>query len=268
MKNRVNNEVLNISYSTLFDIRIPWNTVELYETACKLGFDGIKGDVCPTSDGKLIMCHDAEFWFDDNGRVFEPGATGVYSKQICDMTYDECKQLEYESEGAKENLGYYGKVAGLEDLIRVCHTYSKFPYITVRDKQIELCVEEVYRLLVKYNMTNQCMINSFTYETLKAVREKDDSICLSYVQDLNNPLTAEMIDTAAELGNCVVCAFWSVTDKRIFDEMYDKSKTAIEYAKKKEVILYLAHGADKESYRLGIERGFKGFQCTASDAFL
>ncbi len=71
MIERIHNEILNVSYSKLFDIDIPWNSAEVFECACKLDFDGIKGDVTPTKDGKLIMCHDAEFWFDENGRVYK-----------------------------------------------------------------------------------------------------------------------------------------------------------------------------------------------------
>ena len=269
MFDRIRNEVLNISYSKLVDLDIPVNTAEMFEVGCKLGFDGIKGDVCPTSDGKLIMCHDAEFRFDENGRVFESGnTTGVSVKQICDMTYDECTQLEYELESSKAQLGYYAKVVGLEDLIRICHIHSKFAYITVRDKQIQTCVDEVYRLLLKYNMTNQCIINSFTYETLKTVREKDENICLSHVQELDIPVSKEMIDTALELKKCVVCAYWSVNKDGVFDEMYEKSKEAMEYAKEKGVKLFLAFATNKENHKLAIERGFTGFQCQRSEVLV
>lgn len=65
------------------------------------------------------------------------------------MTRDECKNLEYALEEAKEHLGYYLKVTELEDLIRVCSEHGKFAYITVRGKQIEMCVDEVYNLLMK-----------------------------------------------------------------------------------------------------------------------
>ena len=98
--------------------------------------------------------------------------------------------------------------------------------------------------------------------------KKDENIYLSQVQDLNIPLTKSMIDDAIELKNCMICAFWSMKDKQMFDDMYEKSAEAIAYAKEKGIVLYLAHGADKESYQTGLERGFKGFQCTVSDAFL
>lgn len=264
---KITDNVLNIAYSKLFDLNIPWNSAEVFEEACKLGFDGVKGDVCPSADGKLIMCHDSEFQLDEKGRVYEPGNTGVSVKEIGEMTCEECIKLEYGSEPCKEYLGYYAKVAQLEDLVRICHKYSKFPYITVRDTQIQKCVDEVYRLLVKYDMVDNCMINSFTTETLRKVREKGENIALSYVQEINTPLTFEAVDTAAELGNCVVCVFWSVKDEALFDDMYQKSLEAIKYAKEKGVVLYIAHGADKKSYKTGLERGFKGFQCLTSDCF-
>ena len=62
------------------------------------------------------------------------------------------------------------EILELEEMIKICHEYGKIAYITVRDQQIELCVDEVYRLLKKYDMVNQCIINSFTPETLQAMR--------------------------------------------------------------------------------------------------
>ena len=56
-----NKKILNIAYSKLFDLAIPWNSAEVFETACILGFDAVKGDVTPAKDGKLIMCHDSFF---------------------------------------------------------------------------------------------------------------------------------------------------------------------------------------------------------------
>ena len=266
MFERIKNEVLNVSYSKLFDLKLPWNSAEMYEAACKAGYDGIKGDVTPSADGKLIMCHDADFGFDEDGRVFEPGQQGIYRKNICEMTADECKNLEYANSDAYEKLGYYVKVAELEDLISVCKKNGKFPYITVRDQQIDLCVNEVYRLLKKYDMTNDCIVNSFSEDTLKAMRSFDDNICLSLVFGPGLPLTKKEVDIAASLGKCVVCVFW-FKESQLEGKLYEQSKDALEYAKEKGVVIHIAHGADKESYKWGLERGFKGFQCLTSDAF-
>ena len=258
--------ILNISYSKLFDLPIPWNTAELYETACELGFDAIKGDVTPSSDGKLIMCHDSYFRLNENGRVLEPGNKGAHMKLIKNMTSKECTALEYANEEAKEYLGYYAKVAELEDLIRICKKHGKIAYITVRDKQIEMCVYEIYRLLQKYNMVDHCIINSFSTDTLNIMKQKVPEIKLSLVFGPNRMLTKRHIDRASALGNCAVCLFWT-KDVLLGKEMLRKSQNAIIYAKEKCVELHFAHGHDKESYNFGIECGFSGFQCIKSDAF-
>lgn len=258
--------ILNISYSKLFDLPIPWNTAELYETACKLGFDAVKGDVTPSRDGKLIMCHDSYFSINEEGKVLEPGQKGNCKKMIQYMSAEKCISLEYANQEAKEHLGYYAKVTELEDLISICKKYNKIAYITVRDKQIQTCVDEVYRLLHKYKMENSCIINSFSLETLNAMKKKDPSIKLSLVFGPNRMLTKRHIDKASALGNCAVCIFWT-KDVLFSDEMLEKSKNAMDYAKEKGVELHFAHGHDTESYKFGVDCGFSAFQCLKSDAF-
>lgn len=255
--------VLKISYSTLPDLPIPWNTAELFEAACKLGFDGIKGDVTPSSDGKLIMCHDSFFSMTEDGLALEPGDVGVSKKRIYRMTAEQCKNLEYANAQAEAHLGYRAKVAELEDLLRICKQYGKIAYITVRGRQIETCVDEVYRLLEKYDMTRQCIINSFSVKTLAAMREKDASIRLSLVFGPNKILTKHHIQKALSLGNCVVCLFWS-RDVLMAGRLLEKSKSAIAYAKEKNVALHFAHAWDPESYQAGLNAGFCGFQCTST----
>lgn len=261
-----NGNILNISYSKLTDIPVPFNTAELYETACMKGFDAIKGDVTPSSDGKLIMCHDPYFYIDDNGRVIEPGSTSDNKVMIDELSQEECVKLEYSSMQSYDHLGYYPCVATVEDLIKICKKNNKIPYITVRDKRIEECIDEVHRLLLKYDMMRQTFVNSFTYDTLKYMRKKDPDIKLSYVQKLNTVLERKVVDDAVSLGNCVICVFW-FNDAQKSLNLYEKSKDAIFYAKENGVELHLAAVEDKEYYKWGITHGFKGFQCSLSDAY-
>ena len=257
-------EPLKISYSTLPDLPIPWNTAELFEAACRLGFDGIKGDVTPSKDGRLILCHDSYFALTEQGRVIEPGdGKGVGRRWISHMSAAQCRALEYANEAAKENLGYYAHVCELEDLIRICKEHGKLAYITVRDKQIGLCVGEVYRLLEKYDMKDQCIINSFSYETLCAMRKKDESIRLSLVFGPNKMLTKAHIRKARSLGRCAVCIFWS-RDAFLSGDLLKKSQPAMDYAKDEGIELHFAHAWDEETYALGRSCGFLAFQCTST----
>lgn len=260
------NSFLKISYSRLSDLAIPMNTREVFEAACRIGFDGVKADVTPSSDGKLILCHDPHFAFDENGRVVEPGVEGEYQRMINEIPFDECTGFEYAHAAARENLGYYAHVAGLEDMLQVCAEYGKIPYITVRDYEIELCVNEVYRLIKKYGLAERTIINSFSPETLGAMREKDESIKLSYVWGPDIPLTKEVVDTARSLGNCVICLFmWR--DSLLSGEICKKSEEAMLYAKECGVPLHLAHGYDIETYEIALKQGFTGFQCFSTAVF-
>ncbi len=259
-------KILNISYSKLVDLPYAFNTVELYEAACKSGFDAIKGDVTPSSDGKLVMCHDPFFHVDENGYVLEPGKKSDKIIMINELTVCECKSLEYAHDDSYKHLGYRPRVATVDDLVRVCKENDRISYITIRDKNIQNCVDEVYTILEKYNMQNKAIINSFTLDTLKTMRAKDSDITLSYVQKLNTVLEKHIIDEAFSLGNCVVCVFWFKAAQQS-EDLYKKSEEAINYAKEKGVILHMAAIEDKEYYKWGISHGFKGFQCSLSDAY-
>lgn len=230
-------------------------------------FDGIKGDVAVTSDNKLVMCHDSCFVFDENGRVFDSDAveSGVQGerKNIVDMTYAECLALEHNSEAVKEHLGYYPKVIGLEDFLKICKENQKLAYITVRVLRMKEITEEIYRLLVKYDMVEQCIINSFTYETLAAMRKLDDRIFLSQVQPPDSVPTKEIVDNLVALGNTAICFAWSKEFVHE-DALYNQSKAAIAYAKQKGLVTHFSQVWDKEAYSLSVKRGFVGFQCATA----
>lgn len=262
----MDDKILDISYSKFFDLPQVFNTAETYQLACDLGYDAIKGDVAVTSDDKLVMCHDSYFKFDADGRVFDSveveSAQGE-QKEIVDMTYEECTALEYNSQAAKVHLGYYSKVVGLEDLLKICKENQKIAYITARELKIKEVTEEIHRLLIKYDMVEQCIVNSFNFETLEAMRKLDARIFLSQVQGPNVVPAKEAIDHIAKLGKAAICYFW-FKDKILDEDFYNESKDSIAYAKQKGLELHFAHAWDKETYELGIQRGFTGFQCAAS----
>ena len=56
-----------ISYSRLFEDAGSVNTAEHYRYCGSLPFTSIKGDIRPTIDGGIIMCHDPGFTLDENG---------------------------------------------------------------------------------------------------------------------------------------------------------------------------------------------------------
>ena len=69
--------------------------------------------------------------------------------------------------------------------------------------------------------------------------------------------------TSVNMVSVAICYFW-FKDKILDEDFYNESKDSIAYAKQKGLELHFAHAWDKETYELGIQRGFTGFQCAAS----
>lgn len=245
---------LNVSYSE-FERVAPQNTMETYLTACKMGFDAIKGDVRITSDDKLVMCHDAGFTFVDNGYI--AGFDSNNCTLIRDMTFEECKSKQYTGATVMMNaLGHYPYVASFEDYIKICREYDKVAYITVRDEYIDIIAPLVLDYLKKYNMLDNAIINSFTIATLQTFRTLNENITLSYVLPAKTVLTNAHIDTAISLGNCQVCLFAFPFDTSW--KIMDDSVSAIEYATQNDILVYGAQVKTYEDYIKCIEYGLSG----------
>lgn len=265
-------KILTFSYSRLEDIPYPSNSAELFEAAAKLNYTGIKGDVANTKDGGLIMCHDAEFRYDENGRSYPPETPCDNTRAIDQMTLEECMHVEYELKESYDKLGYYAKATDFETYIKICKKYNKIAYITLRAREIEMVTDTVYNILVKYDMIEQCIVNSFTLETLSAMRKKSDKICLSNVIPLDEYLTREMVDNVIPLGKCVLCAFWR-KGGIMSGELYEKSKDAFEYAEANNIQIHVAHefaehDFDKDTFKKCLSYGITGFQCINSSVII
>jgi glycerophosphoryl diester phosphodiesterase len=230
------------------------NTYPAFIAAANRSYYGIETDVHVTADGKFVVIHDSS-----TERV-SGGAINVNVEEAC---FDELTELTFpDLDGKLERRDI--KIPSLADYVNICKKYGKIAYITVRDRRIESCVDEVYRLLEKYEMKDQCIINSFSFETLSAMRKRNASIRLSLVFGPHKCLTRLHVNRALSLGNCAVCVFWT-RDELMAGGLLKKSKAAMAYASEKGVPLHLAHAWDEESYRFALAQGFCGFQCTCTE---
>lgn len=252
-------EILNIAYSEMG--LAPWNTMEHYYIAAKLGFNAIKGDVQVTKDGKLVMCHDAGFTFDENGRITEFNQEKNCTL-IRELTLEECMNLEYVE--FSKSSEYCARVATLDDFVWLCAKEGKICYITLRERDLDVLIPETLRIIKKHNMKERCIINSFTMETLKRMRAADPDITLSHVQPPFAVLTKEIVDGVVALKNAMVCMFsfdpYSYEKPVGNYEVIDKSKEAMDYAKELNIPLFQAQVYNLEDKKKLIEYGFTGFQ--------
>lgn len=251
---KFNGAVMNTAYSSIK--LAPINTAEHFHLASHLGFNALKGDVRITSDGGLVMCHDAGFSFDENGRI------GCYDKNnrtlIIDMTYAQAMSLEYAAD--YDVMGHYAKVCSFDTFVRICKENGMICYVTLREDAIERLVPAVLETLNKYHMIEHCMINSFTLETLQEVRKYNHTIPLSNVIGARIKLEREVVENMIPLGNAAVTAFFYGMENR--PELWEESAEALRFAAEHGVQIHMAQVASFADYSDMIRKGVQGFHIT------
>jgi len=251
---RLTQSLRNIAYSTIGIT--PINTLEHYLSVWKCGFNCCKGDVQATADGKLVMCHDVGFTFDENGRI-----TAFDEKKytpIRELTYAQCRELSY-VEG-HEALGHYAKVAAFEDFIRICSMYGMTAYPTIRETYLDEVIPELVRILKKHHMINRCIINCCDYEPLVRLHAYEPRLLMTNtIGEDKGPVTLEQVEQTLALENSGITLFY----REGFCEEYPEvsiSREALEYARRMEVPMFIGFVNTPEQYSMRVNMGIKGFQ--------
>lgn len=194
------NKFLAISYS---DIGVAHtNSLETFVSAGHFGFTVCKGDVRPTSDNKLIMCHDGGFTFDGNGRIT------VYNSSdrtlIHNITHDTAMEYEYAGQESATENNHYQKVCDIDDYLQTCKQYGMIAFITAREDYISTVCTELINALKRNNMLDRAIINSYTAQTLSYIRMLDDNLPLSFVQSDNYNLGTARVNVARGYRNMAI----------------------------------------------------------------
>ena len=229
-------EIDIIAYSVVGGIEdAPINSAEHFLHCCsdEYPFTTLKGDLRLTADNGIVMCHDKGFTFNSEGRITSYKASN--SVNIHDLTLDQCLGLVYAKKYNDEDVN----VCDFETYIKICSENDKRAYITIRDEYIPELIDVMMPIIYKYNMQSKCIINSFTLESLKEVKKYDSTIELSWVMS-EGKLSKERIDTAHELGNCLITLFNFPTDAHGGFMSLDDYGELFDYAYEKNVKLYAA----------------------------
>ena len=243
-KARFDRQFNYVAYSQITPTDAPINSEEHFIYCANAGtFTSLKGDVRNTADGGLIMCHDAGYTFDGNGKIT------AYNKNnntpIDTLTVAQCKALTF----AEQWQGKDCHPCDFETFVRVCKKYGLIAYCTVRDEHIaDVVAPETLRILTLYRMLDHCIINSFTKATLEIFRALNPSITLSLVLGCKYIPTNADIDYVVSLGNCNLNLFdipldSSVPGTNVEDKLENwlsgpEYTAVLEYAHSKNVVLY------------------------------
>jgi glycerophosphoryl diester phosphodiesterase len=188
-------ERLNICYSSIN--RKPINTVEHFtDAATNFGYNALKCDVRPTSDGELVCCHDAGFTFNSSGKI---------------TTYDSSNQTKIHDVTAATCLGYSFPTGEhpclVGDYLDVCREHGKVAFVTIRNEYMDVVIPKLLEELKIHNMTYSTIINSMTYESLVQWRAQDQAVMINYTLNYGVAIDQTQIDRAIGLGYCTLSGF-------------------------------------------------------------
>lgn len=245
--NKFENQVLNIANSGM-NLQAN-NSVEHFLMMVKFGFNTLKGDMRLTSDNKIIMCHDAGFTLDANGKITSYDNNNKVL--IHDMTYVECMELSYSAFSTYG--GREATVCDFDTYIRICKTYNCTPYITIRNEYIEDTVTEMLRVLDKYGMRYDCIMNNYpSINTANYINSVDKNIYQAIVLENGATPTINDVEKCISLNNAMLCFF-------LGNDINVNVDNVLEYAHSKGIRVLNGQISQYQSYLNQIKKGITGF---------
>ena len=186
----------------------PENTIEGFVYSNSMGFMGNEFDVDRTSDGFLVLSHDATIDRCSNG-------IGV----IRQMTYEELLTYDfgylYNAKGYKDV-----KIPTLDEALGFHKKTGQIPYIELKNGCItKENAQEFVDLLVKHGLKDKCFVMSFDFAMLKCVSDVDNTISLGW----GVLPTDESINQLKSLGpNCFCSIYgWDTTNYSTYEPYAD-----------------------------------------------
>lgn len=239
----INSKYNYIAYSQIASDKGPINTKEHFEYAGSINkYTALKGDVRPTKDDELIMCHDPGFTLENNKIVKYDSNNSIL---ITDITKNQAISLYHKTK-------YNGKecrVIDFETFIKICAKYNKIAFITVRNDNVDVVVNKVMQVLNKYDMVDKSIINSFNYNTLQKFRDSNNNIMLSYVV-YEDGFTKATVDKVEKLNNCLISLFVFQKEserENVLKKLESgKLRKIIDYAEENDIAIYSAINSNKQ----------------------
>ena len=150
----------------------PENTIPAFKGAIQVGADWAELDVQQTADGEVIVMHDSNL----------KRTTGL-DKEVWQVTWDEIKDLDNGSWFDKKYQTV--RIPTLEEVLKVCRGKIHLN-VEIKpsghDKDLE---ERVAKLLKKYHMRDTCVVSSLKYDSLRKIKQADDSIETAYITSVS-----------------------------------------------------------------------------------
>ncbi|WP_298483331.1 glycerophosphodiester phosphodiesterase [uncultured Ruminococcus sp.] len=152
--------------------KAPENTLYAFSDAIDAGADLIELDVQQTKDGVLVVLHDQNL----------RRTTGV-KKNIWDVTYDEIRDLDAGSwfDPAYANA----RIPTLEETLQFVDGRIRLNIeIKPTEHTSPTLEQDVANLITTYGYTDNCWVTSFSYGSLKRIKEANPDIRTGYIMSV------------------------------------------------------------------------------------
>lgn len=153
-------------------VKAPENTLYAFSDAIDAGADMIELDVQQTKDGVLVVLHDQNL----------RRTTGV-KKNIWDVTYDEIRDLDAGSwfDPAYANA----RIPTLEETLQFVDGRIRLNIeIKPTEHTSPTLEQDVADLITTYGYTDNCWVTSFSYGSLKRIKEANPDIRTGYIMSV------------------------------------------------------------------------------------
>ena len=251
-------KVMDIEYSVLgefYNFNCPDGNTELhFRKSIEYGFDGLKADMRFTRDGEIVLCHDAGFTLDADGRIgrFDRGNFVA----IRDMPLEDVLRLEFAAPFEGRRL----HPCTLDTMLGLCRKHGKVAYLTLRSEPWrEEVAKRMTELIVKHDMQSQTIVNLFPgcKEAMDSVAELLPDLVYCNTRRNGDALTEELMDATAEQGYKILCLCHLMIDS--------VTREKCRYAARKGLHVWTWDTMNAEDCAEDLSRGITGFQMFSKD---
>jgi len=191
-----------------FSILYPENTMIAFESALKDGADGIECDLSVSSDGMVVICHDATIDRTSDG-------TG----NIADLTYAQLLSYDFAA-GTK----YSGEqIPTLTQVVKLCKHLNKRCVLELKNLRSISDIDIIVQAIVDLDAEANCILISFTTSHLQYVRTLNNKIAVGQV--FEGTVTDAFLNTVAALGNVYFSARYDITTEALSNSLRSRGIT-------------------------------------------
>jgi glycerophosphoryl diester phosphodiesterase len=173
-----------------FSARAPENTLAAFELALRYGAPALEFDVRATRDGVPVAFHDETLDRTTSGRG-----------RIAETTFRELSTLDA---GGWFSSDFQGeRVPALSEVLQVTHNRVNQLYVELKPGLNLKEVREVVEELTLHGFAAQCVVMSFDWALLDAVRALSPAILLAFLAD-DEPTYRRAVARAVADGHAIV----------------------------------------------------------------